>query len=380
MQTLSFESVREQFPRLGKEIWLQNAGVAPTPECVRTAVEAAARSMHEDGPRVWQINYMKDCQELRRRIGDMISGKPECVTITRGTAHGLSLLMALDWKPGDNIVSARLEYPANLLPWIVLEKRGVELRLVEPIQGRVTPEAVFEQMDENTRAVSLSFVQFWNGYRIDTARIGAECRRRGVIHSVDGIQGVGVIPLDVGEAFVDLLAVGSYKWMLGPGGTGFCYLDSALLERLDPPMVGVGTMSGLTESTVSREYYTDFQKFEESGLCWFDVAGMLAGVKLLQDTGVEQICRRLIEVTQTFGRELESMGCEIIEPWPRLDDEASGIISFRRPDVTNADVLKQLEANGIRAKERVGFVRFSPHFYISDDEIERVLQAVRDIS
>src|SRR4030081_3558751 len=184
---------RALFPICDEHIHFNHAGVAPMSVRVRAAVEHVTQVMSEEGFDL--EDYTESLGQLRSSLGELVGVPADQVSITRGTAHGISLLArGLDWKEGDNVVGARLEYPANVLSWMATRDRGVEMRLVEPIEGRVTPEAVLSLVDGRTRVVALSFVQFWNGYRVDIEEIGAECRKRGVILAVDGIQGLGVLP------------------------------------------------------------------------------------------------------------------------------------------------------------------------------------------
>src|ERR1700716_3271843 len=211
---------RALFPICDEHIHFNHAGVAPMSVRVRAAVEHVTQVMSEEGFAF--EDYVETLDGLRASLATLVGVTPEQVSITRGTAHGISLLArGLDWKEGDNVVGARLEYTANLFPWMAARDRGVGLRLVEPIEGRVTPEAVLSLVDGRTRVVALSFVQFWNGYRIDLAEIGAECRKRGVILAVDGIPGLRVRPFDLEAMNAHFVAAGAGKWLMGPPGVGF---------------------------------------------------------------------------------------------------------------------------------------------------------------
>ena len=211
---------RALFPICDEHIHFNHAGVSPMSVRVRAAVEHVTQVMSEEGFN--SDDYAETLGRLRSSLAGLVGVTPDMVSITRGTAHGISLLArGLDWKEGDNVVGARLEYPANLFPWMATRDRGVEMRLAEPVAGRVTPEAVLSLVDGRTRVVALSFVQFWNGYRVDLAEIGAECRERGVILAVDGIQGLGVLPFDLESMNADFVAAGAGKWLTGPPGVGF---------------------------------------------------------------------------------------------------------------------------------------------------------------
>ena len=367
---------RALFPITAGHIHLNHAGVSPMSSRVRAAVEEATHMLSEEAQ--FFERYQQIVDELRSSLATLVSVSPDQVSITRGTAHGISLLArGLDWKEGDNIVGARLEYPANLFAWMACRERGVELRLVEPEDGRVTPEAVLSLVDGHTRVVALSFVEFWNGYRVDLAEIGAECRKRGVILAVDGIQGLGVLPFDLEAMNADFVAAGAGKWLLGVPGTGFTAWRPELLERVDPILVGTGSME-------ERMAYFEpkfgcaktARKFEESALSLLDVAAFGAAVSLLLEVGIEAIEERVLGLVDRLGQGLLERGYRIIEPWPRERSESSGIISFNRRGRTAEELLSDLTGAGVICRTHRDFVRLSPHFYNTEEEIDQVLEVL----
>jgi len=364
---------RALFPICDEQIHFNHAGIAPMSVRVRAAVEHVTQVMSEEGFDV--DDYTETLGQLRSSLGTLVGVSPDQVSITRGTAHGISLLArGLDWKEGDNVVGARLEYPANLFPWMATRDRGVEMRLVEPLHGRVTPEAVLSLVDGRTRVVALSFVQFWNGYRVDLAEIGAECRKRGVIFAVDGIQGLGVLPFDLEAMNADFVAAGAGKWLTGPPGVGFTAWRPELLERIDPILVGTGSVEDrLNYFEPTLKYAATARKFEESALSWLDIAAFSAAVGLLLEVGIEVIEEHVLGLSRRLAEGLVERGCNIIEPWPREPEESSGIVSFNRPGSTEAELLRDLKAAGVITRSHRDFVRLSPHFYNTEEEVDRVL-------
>jgi len=367
---------RNLFPVCDEHIHMNHAGVSPLSARVRAAVDQVLEtwSSHGFNPDA----YLETLERLRSRLAELVAVTPDQVAITRGTAHGISLLArGLPWEAGDNVVGARLEYPANLYPWQSLKDRGVEMRLVEPVGGRVTPDAVLSLVDGRTRVVALSWIQFWNGYRIDIAKIGAECRRRGVILAVDGIQGLGAFPFDLDAMNADFVAAGSGKWLMGVPGIGFTAWRQELLERIDPLLVGTNSMVDKFEYFAPEfEYSPTARKFEESAISWLDVAAFEAAVELLQEVGIEVVGERILNLSERLARGLEGRGFEIVEPWPRERSESSGIVSFRKPGSPAAEQLRDLTAAGVITRTHRDFVRLSPHFYNTDSEVDRVLDVL----
>jgi selenocysteine lyase/cysteine desulfurase len=352
---------------------MNHAGVSPLSERARAAIGSLLEQLVTRPYPDWMAQEWADA--LRADIGRLVGAEPDTIGLVRSTSHGISLLaQGLDWRPGDNVVGARGEYPANVYPWMALRDRGVEYRMAEPVDGRVTPDAVLALVDDRTRVVALSHVEFWNGYRVDLEAIGAELDRRGVIFAVDAIQSVGALRLDLSRLPVDFLSAGAYKWLLGPKGIGFCYCRPELLRRLRPVLVGVGTVKRWQE-------YFDYdydpcdsaRRFEESSVSVLDMAAFSAAVDLLLDVGAEQVEEQVLSLARRLGKGLAERGYEMVEPWPREPEEWSGIVSFRRPGSSPQEVLRELNAARVVGRTHQDFVRLSPHFYNTLEEVDRVL-------
>lgn len=341
------------------------------PARARHAVERVARRLAQDTQ--WPGEYVADREALRALLGRLVGATPVDIALTHGTGHGISLVAnGLDWRPGDNVVSARWEYPSNLLSWMAVADRGVELRLVESVDGRADP---FDLVDERTRVVALSFVQFWNGYRVDLAAIGAECRRRGILFAVDGMQGVGAVRLDVTAAGVDLLACGGSKWLMGPPGIGFASVHPTLSERLRPPLVSISSVQDTVDAfDPELRWAPGARRFEESAAPWFEVAALLASVGLLDEVGFDVVEDRVLARAQRLGEGLAGLGFDMAPPWPRAPHESSGIVAVHAPGRAD-ELVAHLGQAGVTVRARGDFVRFSPHFSTTEAEIDLALEA-----
>jgi selenocysteine lyase/cysteine desulfurase len=369
-------AARDLFPLTRRYIFMNHAGVSPISERGRAAlaslIEQQATRPHLNG------TNPEMADRLRSAIGRLVGADPDSIGITRGTAHAVSLLaQGLDWKEGDNVVGALGEHPANVYPWMALRDRGVELRLAEPEGGRITPESVLSLVDDRTRVVALSHVRVWNGYRVDVQRIGSELDKRAVIFAVDGMQSVGALGLDLSKLPVDYLSAGAGAWQLGPKGIGFCYCRPELLSRLRPVVVGSGSVRNPAEYfKYEFELCETARRFEESSPSLLDMVGYLAGVELLLEIGLDVVEKRVLMLSERLADGLAERGYELVEPWPREARESSGIVSFRRPGSSPADVLRELTAAGVVGRAHADFVRLAPHFYNTQAEVDRVLDVL----
>ncbi len=369
-------ATRSLFPLTKQFIYMNNAGIAPMSERGRAAIEALMEQLTR---RPYPGGLAgAEADRLRSSIAELVGAEAETIGLVRGTAHGLSLLaQGLDWRKGDNVVGARGEYPANVYPWMSLAERGVEFRMAEPVQGRITPDAVLSLVDDRTKVVALSHVEFWNGYRVDLQRIGHELDRLGIIFAVDAVQSAGALRLDLSRLPVDFLAAGAQKWLLGPLGIGFCYCRPELLRRLRPVLIGMGTVKRDTEYF---DYDFDLcetaRRFEESSISVLDMAAFQASIDLMLEIGPETIERRVLDLASSLAQGLADRGYDIVEPWPRKPEESSGIVSFRRPGSMPAEVVRDLNAARVVGRAHSDFVRLSPHFYNTPQEVERVLDVL----
>jgi cysteine desulfurase / selenocysteine lyase len=367
---------RHLFPLAEHYIHMNHAGVSPMSQRARAAIEqvleATVNSPYRDH---WAQD---EADRVRGLVAQLINAPADSIALTRSTAHGISLLaQGLDWKAGDNIIGAIGEYPANVYPWMALEARGVELRQAKPIDGRITLEQVLSLIDAHTRVVALSHVQFWNGYRLDIEAIGAECRRRGIVFAVDVMQSVGALRVDVSRMPIDFCAAGAGKWLMGPPGIGFCFCAPALLEHIRPVIVGVGSVAG-------HDRYFDYnltfdptaRRFEESVVSLLDTAAFGAALSLLLEVGPDVIETRVLGLSVRLAEGLTRNGCAIVEPWPRARAECSGIVSFRKPGISAGAILRDLTAARVIARTHQDFVRLSPHFYNTDEEVDEVLDVM----
>jgi cysteine desulfurase / selenocysteine lyase len=367
---------RSLIPLTAHYIHMNHAGVSPMTERSRAAIEqvvdGALNRPYPAGAAFDEAN------RVRELAAQLINGSPECIALTRSTAHGMSLVaQGLDWKPGDNVVGAEWEYPANVYPWMALRGHDVEFRQTKLVGGRVLPDAVFSMVDKRTRVVALSHVEFWNGFRVDIDAIGAECRRRGIVFAVDVMQSVGALRVDVSRMPIDFCATGAGKWLLGPPGIGFCYFTPELMERVVPRVVGA-------VSVVEHDQYFDpklefaptARRYEESVVSMLDTAALGSALDLLLEIGTDVIEERVLDLAARLAGGLEARGYELVQPWPRTRAESSGIVSFRKPGATHQEVLRDLTAARVIARTHRDFVRLSPHFYNTEDEVDRVLEVL----
>lgn len=370
-------SYRSLFPVSERFAYLDHAAMGPLPRPVIAAqqgfLEAQARLGSEAAP-----EFRASRERLRRSMAEFIGAEPGEIAITKNTPEGLSIVAAgLGWRAGDSVVTTDLEFPANMYPWLNLRELGVEVRIVPSTAGRVPADTLLEAIDNTTRVLAISYVQFSTGFRSDLARLARFCRPRGVFLVVDAIQAVGALPLNVRDLGIDFLACASHKWLLAPFGMGWFFCRKELLERLRPVEVGQASM-------VERESYLDYQvefvpgagRFECGVVNMGGVRGLQASLDLMNEVGREQIRDQIFALNERLVEGLRPRGYEVLSP--RDEGETSGILSFRHPSYPSAELRERLRAADVIVSLREGVIRVSPHFYNQPDDIDQLLAALPD--
>jgi selenocysteine lyase/cysteine desulfurase len=313
-------------------------------------------------------------ERARSHLARWIGADTEEVAFTTTTPAGISLVASgLDWRQGDNVVTTALEFPANIYPWLNLERSGVDVRIVPSVDWGVPFEDIAEAVDARTRVVAVSWVTFSNGFRFDLARLGEFCRARDIYLVVDAIQGLGCVPLDVHDAQIDFLAAAAHKWMLSPYGTGCFYCRRDLIDQLQLSQVGQNSVIP-TENYLTYRYVPkpDASRFEPGVPNFGAIAGLDASLSLLAEAGSARIWEQVLATTTRLANGLRVAGYQVISP--RGPTEASGIVSFMAADPgATQRVFDQLEEEGIIVSLREGAVRVAPHFYNTHEEIDALL-------
>ena len=373
--SIDVDYVRSSFPDLQGVAFLDHAARSPLPRPTIDALMAMADQLGStDAP-----DPLAYADQLRVDIAQLINADPAGVSIMRSTAHGISVLSnGLDFSPGDNVVVIEGDYPAAIYPWMARQQRdGLDVRLVRPGAGPVSPELVLEKTDERTRVVCLAEVMFVTGYRIDIASIGAECRRRGILFCVDGMQSVGAFDIDVEACNIDVLSSGAVKWLLGPNGISFCWMRNDLVRKLPPLIPGALTVRNRMDFTnLDPVWAPDAHRFEESWLPIPELAALRTCIEIVRGIGLATI-EPLVRANATaLSSALLDMGADLRGPWPRTDQELSGIVSFSHEAATADEIGRELNKAQVKVSHRGDSIRLSPHYYNTDDELGRALEAI----
>ena len=369
----------ESFPVAKKRIFLGHAGVTALPACAAQTMKNYIDSCSEDQQEFGGV--LKEVARTRTDSADLLGVSAEEIALLGPTSLGLSLFAnGINWKSGDEVVVYGDDYPANVYPWLNLQSRGVIIKWLESESlGKITPESVEAALSPATRLVALASCHFQTGWRIDISAISALLRKRGILFSLDAIQTLGAFPTPARE--VDFLSADAHKWLLGPLAAGIVYVAKEHFETCRPTLLGSWNIKSpdfLAQRTI--EFEEGGRRYEPGVLNVAGIYGMRASINLIREQGIPTISALILERRDRLEEGLSGLGFEFLSPRSH-EPLRSGILTTRHPAKDPAELIATLEQASISASYRKtrdhGFwLRFSPHFYNTVEEIDRVLDVL----
>jgi len=370
-----------EFPVAREQIFMAHAGVTILPRCAARAMQEYAEQScvrHQEFAEAF-----RDVNETRRIAADFIGARPSEISLLGPTSLGLSLVAnGLPWQAGDEIICYADDYPANVYPWIDLRRKGVVVRYLTPDQpGQITPELVARSLTARTRLVALASCHYLTGCRIDVDAIGRLLREKGVLFCLDAIQTIGAFDTRVDH--VDFLSADAHKWMLGPLAAGIFFVREEHHDLLRPSLLGAWNVK--SPDFISQDevvFEKGGRRYEPGVLNMAGILGMKASLEMLAGIGIGKISTRLLALKAHLIARLAPLGFQIIPP--QSGESASGITTAWRKSGGGADeekIFNHLAANNVVISlrhNRAGraHLRFSPHFYNTEAEIDRVADLI----
>jgi len=364
----------QEFPVTEHKVFLAHAAVCPLPGCVAQAVSDYVWASAQKGQ--FEHLYSKAESQSRLLSAKLIGADPKEIAFIASTSHGLSLVAAgTDWKTDDNVIIAQQDFPANIYPWLALERKGVQIRFIPPTEnGSITIDDLSPLIDEKTRLVSLSSVHYLTGTPIDIDSLGSFLRKQGILFCVDAIQSLGVLPCSVEN--VDFLTADAHKWLLGPQGIGILYVKQENFDRLYPALLGWKSVSDQRNYTNFKlDFPESASRYEPGSLNVPGLIGLHSALKLIDHIGVANIAQQLTSLRNILIKKLDRLGYDVLGP----PDEnlATGITTFESDGA--AELHKHLNHENFVVSLRSDLagnkcIRVSPHFYNTEEEIDALVK------
>jgi len=377
---LSNEELRQwEFPVTRFKNFLAHAAVCPLPRRVAEAVAHYSLNACGDDQETGMLDgFMTDARGV---AAELLHCQSEEVAFVGPTSLGLSLIAAgLPVRRNENILIYFDDYPSNVYPWMKLAERGVQVRLMNVRRlGELRAVDIMGQVDEDTRAVIMASCHFVSGFRLEIDKVGSYLRQRGILFGIDGIQTLGAFPTTVEN--VDFLAADAHKWLLGPCAAGLLYVRREWIPKITPPVLGWHNVR--CPNFVAQEQITlrdDARRFEAGSHSLLGVVGLRAAMELALEIGVEHIGRELLRKRTLLVPALQAKGYTVLNAGAKPEN-ASGIVTCFKPGADMGELHARLTEHKIVASLRTDrknqrYLRFSPHYYNTDAELEQALALV----
>jgi selenocysteine lyase/cysteine desulfurase len=365
--------IQELWPTLNDMTYLNNASTGIPP---KTTIQAMEQFLHN---RVRAIGDFQDTlrlyKDIRENLAKLLGGDYEQYGFVPSTSSGInSFAHAIDYSEDCNIVLCDLEFPANYVPWQnVRDLYGPELRLVESTEGAVSVDAFAELIDDKTRVVAVSQIQFGTGYRIDLEKLAKVAHSHGALLSVDIIQGAGCFDIDLSKTGADFAAGKAAKWMLGPIGAGYAYVAKSLMDDLHPRFLGWwGIQDPWDFAYFERKPFADARMFQVGSPTAVAYVGLAESLKTLLSIPSKNRQAKAKETADYLRTRLAEIGIPFYDFGPANN---SATVSAAPEGVE--EIQKQLMKERIHCSVRNGRLRVSPHFYNSREDIDSLLEHLR---
>ena len=347
---------------------------------VRASHEALEWKKRPD--RLADSAYFELPNRIREKLSRVIGGKPEEMAVTSGASAGLAAVAAgIDWKPGDEVLVGKGEFPAHFSTWLRYEQAGkLRVRVVEPRGRFLCPDDYLALMGPQTRVVSASYVRFDNGARLDTPPIAEACRKFGSALILDLSQCAGGMPMDIRATGATMAVASGYKWMLGPYGCGFFWIADEWIERLPLGAVYFMALDGAHDFhsmfTRKLQVVPGARRWDSPETANFtNLAAFDTSLELILRIGIDAAARHVDALTAKITAGLDRDRCTLASPEERAARGPYVCISARKPEETLA-LYERVRAANIHVSFRENAIRCSPFIYNTAEEIERLLVAL----
>lgn len=380
---MDLASYRSEFPILEQRTYLISASLGPLSRRSRALAEEHLDLWQRLGPEeLWLEHGLPRLEECRRFFAELIGADEDEIAIVPSVSNGLSsLATCLDFTERPKVVASDMDFPTDHYVWMANAKRGAKLDVIQSRDGiNIEPEQYLERIDENTAIVNTNRVLFESSRIVDLEPIIERAHEVGAYVLNDDFHGSGMVPIDVHELDVDFLLSGCLKWLCGGQGLAFLYVRRDLIPKLQPTVVGwFGTKKPFDFQRDELRLRDDARRFETGTYTLPQAWTASGGLSIILEVGVEAIRARNQELTRMIVHLADEAGIELLSP--RDDGIRGGLVRLRVPGgrPKAEEVLHRLFERDVVLDQRLDALRISPHFFNTEDEIERCFKELRTV-
>jgi selenocysteine lyase/cysteine desulfurase len=369
----------DQFPILEHGLYANHAAIAPWPRVASQAVVEFARENCELGAEKYGRWLLREIHTRQKLAGLINAVSADDIALLKNTTEGIcTVANGIDWQRGDNLVLPAGEFPSNRMPWLALQRLGVEVREVDIRSTAEPEEALLARIDKRTRLLSVSAVQWTDGLRLRLEILGSTCQQNNVLFFVDAIQQLGAMQLDVQACGIDFLAADGHKWLLAPEGIAVFYCRESARGQLQLRQHGWRMVDEPYQ--FNRDQWLPSKTatcFEAGSPNTLGQTALHACVGLLQDVGMQHVEAYITANSLDLSKGLADIpGLELVRPFD--PQRVSGIVSFRSPGSDLARLHQTLQDQQLSCAVRGDAIRLSPHFYQAGKPLLEMLSVIED--
>jgi cysteine desulfurase/selenocysteine lyase len=372
----------DDFPATKKYVYMNAASISLMPIPILRKINDFQKELALRGT-VWFDEKVETIalEDARSEAAKLIGADVDEIALLSSTTEALcSIAWSLGFRRGDNVVTTDMEFPSVVYPWMRIGKaKGVEVRLARNKEGIVEVADLEKLVDDRTKVLAISHVEYASGLRFNLKELHQLASKHGALLVVDAIQSLGVVPVNVKDEGVDILASGSYKWLLGPFGAAILYIKRDIYEKLDPPFVGwKSTEEPFEFKPTQFTYAKTAKKFEYSTTNYASKTGLAESIKYLRRIGIKRVYGYVLELTGNLMQSLSDIrGVKVITP--REDERRAGIVTIRFEKADYREVAKKLGEKHVVVSPRFESVRMSPHVYNTEEDVFKVTEELKKI-
>ena len=374
---------RQEWFAMEDATYLNVSGQSPMPKvsirAAQGALEAKKNPHHKGDSTFYEVP-----NRLRESLARLIGGKPEEIALTTGaTAGALAVAYGLTWKPGDEVITAKGEFPLQYTVWKPMEEReGIKVKVVAPRERFLTSDDLIAVMTPRTKLISVSLVRFDDGSRLDAARLAAACHAQGALLLLDVSQCCGALPMDVHELGADFLISAGYKWLLSPFGTGFFWIKSDHLSMVRPcpfywmALPGSENFAALNfEDPKPAHSAKRWDAPEWASYYNLNLVAMDTSVEFVSRMGPETVFAHNRKLIDLMFERLPKDRCVPASPLDGAQRGPYGCFAARSPEKT-AELYQLLRKENVIVSLREGNIRVAPHLFNSERDIDRLISVI----
>jgi cysteine desulfurase / selenocysteine lyase len=372
---------RQEWFEIEDAIYLNFAGQSAMPKVSVRAVQTALE-WKKFPNRLPDSAYFDVPNRVRASIARLISATPDEIALTTGASAGMpAVTYGLSWKPGDEVITAKGEFPLQYATWRPMEEReGIVLKVISPRERFITADDLIAALTPRTRLVSVSMVRFDDGSLLDAKRVAAACHAQGVLLLLDVSQCCGGLPLNVRDLGVDFMICAGYKWLLSPYGTGFFWARSEHIANMRPgpyywaAMEGADKFSSLASDRPKQVPGARGWDMPETSN-YLNFAAMDASVEFVLQAGPETVYEHNRRLIDFMYERLPKDRCVPTSPLEPAKRGPYGCFAARTPEKTAA-LYEKLRKENVVTSLREGNIRVSPHLYNTERDIDRLISVI----